>query len=161
MNTLSEIIIAKHARSIRNIQQKQIEPHEKIIEQELLRLFPFLLKREKGKDDATDWTCDIVSCSSDDEVISTIERIREIQTEKEINNGWTCRYCGKNTYDVDCDYLFGVDHISCVLEEESKKEEPLNTVDQIRNQMARMQDYITQLETRLNQLETHYNEPSN
>jgi hypothetical protein len=31
-----------------------------------------------------------------------------------------CQYCGKDTYDVDIDYLVGVDHLSCALEAEKK-----------------------------------------
>ncbi len=26
-----------------------------------------------------------------------------------------CAYCGKNTYDVDIEYLIGGNHLSCVL----------------------------------------------
>ena len=33
---------------------------------------------------------------------------------------WTCRYCGKDTSDVDYDYLNGYDHLGCALEAESK-----------------------------------------
>ena len=29
---------------------------------------------------------------------------------------WTCRYCGKDTSDIDYDYLDGYDHLSCALE---------------------------------------------
>ena len=28
---------------------------------------------------------------------------------------WTCRYCGKDTSDIDYDYLDGYDHLACVL----------------------------------------------
>ena len=28
---------------------------------------------------------------------------------------WTCRYCGKDTSDIDYDYLDGYDHLSCAL----------------------------------------------
>jgi hypothetical protein len=28
---------------------------------------------------------------------------------------WTCRYCGKDTSDIDYDYLHGYDHLSCAL----------------------------------------------
>ena len=28
---------------------------------------------------------------------------------------WTCRYCGKDTSDIDYDYLDGYDHLSCTL----------------------------------------------
>lgn len=154
----NEIIIAKYARQIRNIQKTQLEPYEKLIQEELGRLFPALLKMEE--DGVVDWSCDIINCSSDDEVFDTIDRIRTIQKDQK-NNGWTCKYCGKNTYDVDCEYLFGTDHISCTLETERTQESPLSTIDQLRSQMSRMQDYITQLESRLTQLETHYEEPTN
>ena len=29
---------------------------------------------------------------------------------------WTCQYCGKDTSDIDYDYLDGYDHLSCALE---------------------------------------------
>ena len=29
---------------------------------------------------------------------------------------WICRYCGKDTSDIDYDYLDGYDHLSCALE---------------------------------------------
>jgi len=34
---------------------------------------------------------------------------------------WTCQYCGKDTSNVDYDYLNGYDHLSCALEAENKK----------------------------------------
>jgi hypothetical protein len=33
---------------------------------------------------------------------------------------WTCKYCGKDTSNVDYDYLHGYDHLVCALEEENK-----------------------------------------
>jgi len=156
-HSLSEIIIAKYARTIRDVQKTQIDPYEKLIQEELGRLIPSLLKNEE--DGVIDWTCDIMNCSSDDEVFDTIKQIKIIQREKQKNN-WICKYCGKNTYDVDCEYLFGTDHLSCTLE--SNHEEPASTdVVKLQNQMSRMQDYITQLESRLSQLETQYEEPTN
>lgn len=153
----NELTIAVYARGIRNIQKMQLEPYEKLIQEELGRLFPSLLDEEE--DGVVDWACDIMNCSSDDEVFETLERIRQIQREKQ-KKDWTCRYCGKNTYDVDCEYLFGTDHVSCALQNEQESE-PLNTVEQLRSQVSRMQDYITQLESRLTQLETQYEEPTN
>ena len=32
-----------------------------------------------------------------------------------------CQYCGKDTYDVDIDYLSGIDHLSCALEAEMRE----------------------------------------
>ena len=34
---------------------------------------------------------------------------------------WTCRYCGKDTSDIDYDYLDGYDHLSCALENFNNK----------------------------------------
>ena len=34
---------------------------------------------------------------------------------------WTCRYCGKDTSNIDYDYLDGYDHLSCALENFNKK----------------------------------------
>lgn len=34
------------------------------------------------------------------------------------NKAWTCRYCGKDTSEVDYDYLFGYDHLQCALKSE-------------------------------------------
>jgi hypothetical protein len=98
-----------------------------------------------------------MNCSSDNEVFETLERIRQIQQEQQ-KNDWTCKYCGKNTYDVDCEYLFGTDHVSCAVENESVTS---NNIDGLMSKMSRMQDYITQLESRLSQLETQYEEPTN
>jgi len=150
----NELTIAVYARGIRNI-QKQLEPYERMIQEELGRLFPSLLDEEK--DGVVDWTCDIMNCSSDDEVFETLERIRQIQQEKQ-KKDWICKYCGKNTYDVDCEYLFGTDHVSCAVENESVTS---NNIDGLMSKMSRMQDYITQLESRLSQLETQYEEPTN
>ena len=77
-----------------------------------------------------------------------------------LSTNWSCKYCNKSTFDVDCEYLFGVDHIECALEhEQSNIAEPFKLM----NQLSRMQDYITQLESRLNHLEDRhgYEEPTN
>jgi hypothetical protein len=34
---------------------------------------------------------------------------------------WTCQFCGKDTSNVEYDYLNGYDHLSCTLEVENKK----------------------------------------
>jgi hypothetical protein len=151
----NELSIAVYARGIRNIQKTQLEPYEKLIQEELGRLFPSLLKNDENG--VVDWSYDIMNCSSDNEVFETLERIRQIQQEQQ-KNDWTCKYCGKNTYDVDCEYLFGTDHVSCAVENESVTS---NNIDGLMSKMSRMQDYITQLESRLSQLETQYEEPTN
>ena len=33
---------------------------------------------------------------------------------------WTCKYCGKDTSNVDYDYLINYDHLACTLEAENK-----------------------------------------
>jgi hypothetical protein len=33
---------------------------------------------------------------------------------------WTCQFCGKDTSNVDYDYLNGYDHLSCALEADNK-----------------------------------------
>ena len=35
---------------------------------------------------------------------------------------WTCQYCGKDTSNVEYDYLSGYDHLGCALEAETKDE---------------------------------------
>jgi len=36
------------------------------------------------------------------------------------NSLFTCQYCGKDTSEIEYDYLVGVDHLSCALESEFK-----------------------------------------
>ena len=36
-------------------------------------------------------------------------------------SNWICQYCGKDTTNVDIDYMVGFDHLSCVLESGNKK----------------------------------------
>ena len=38
---------------------------------------------------------------------------------------FTCQYCGKDTSEVDYDYLVGVDHLSCALEQEQNQKNPI------------------------------------
>jgi hypothetical protein len=37
------------------------------------------------------------------------------EVEVKETDGWNCSYCGENTFEVESDYLVGVDHLSCVL----------------------------------------------
>lgn len=41
-------------------------------------------------------------------------------------NPWVCGLCGKDTSNVDYDYLMGVDHIECHLKEEMKNDPSWN-----------------------------------
>ncbi len=44
---------------------------------------------------------------------------------KSISRPWTCTICGKDTSDVDYDYLVGFDHLGCVLNQEKENNEGL------------------------------------
>lgn len=46
--------------------------------------------------------------------------ISEDGTVNSIGKPWTCSICGKNTSDIDYDYLVGWDHIACRISEEIK-----------------------------------------
>ena len=155
---LEEVFIIKYAAAIRNIQKTQVQQYQLLIEKELARFIPSL--NDKTEDGLTDWMCDIVNCETDEEVLDTLDRIQAIEQENTKNN-WKCEYCNKSTFDVDCEYLFGTDHIECALENEQSDQTPSQDNAKLWNQIARMQDYITQLESRLNQLETQYEEPTN
>ena len=41
--------------------------------------------------------------------VSVKEKVQRPMSE------WVCSYCGDHTYEVDSDYLVGVDHLSCLL----------------------------------------------
>lgn len=41
--------------------------------------------------------------------VSVKEKVQRPMSE------WHCSYCGDHTYEVDSDYLVGVDHLSCLL----------------------------------------------
>lgn len=40
----------------------------------------------------------------------------------EKNKAWTCKYCGKDTSNVEYDYLFGYDHLQCALKSEMEND---------------------------------------
>ena len=50
------------------------------------------------------------------------EVLKNSYMEKEISI-WTCKYCGKDTSQIDGDYLSGYNHLSCALEKEMKSDE--------------------------------------
>ena len=41
------------------------------------------------------------------------------------NSLFTCQYCGKDTSEVEYDYLVGVHHLSCALEQEQNQKNPI------------------------------------
>ena len=153
MEKISKNSILIYAKKIRDIQKNQLDPYIELIECELRKLYPDLID-EKDPSSIEDWACDIINQSDSIEVNSVLNRIESILDEKTQNNTWVCKYCNKSTKDVDYDYLNGTDHLSCIFENESKNDTPLNSTAEIRNQLARMQDIITQLESRLSRIET-------
>ena len=38
---------------------------------------------------------------------------------------FTCQYCGKDTSEVEYDYLSGTDHLSCALQQEQNQKNPI------------------------------------
>ena len=46
--------------------------------------------------------------------------LKEKPIEKPVSQ-WICSYCGENTYKTDSDYLIGVDHLQCALNNEKEK----------------------------------------
>ena len=161
MNKISESIIVTYAKALRRIQTEQVDPYIELIEKELIKLYPELKDRE---DNALNWAYDILNADSTSEVIETLDRIKQI-FEEEHKEKWVCCICGKNTYDVDSDYLAGVDHLSCLVTEEIKKEmKPVKNNDElseIKNKFVNMKIYIKQLEEHIQRLEEHYDEPTN
>lgn len=73
---MAEAFIVKYVQAIRNIQEKQISEYEKLILNELTKLIPTL------PDDGTDWLCDLLMCDNDQEVVETLDRIREIEEKR-------------------------------------------------------------------------------
>ena len=43
------------------------------------------------------------------------------EVEVKETDGWNCSYCGENTFEVESDYLVGVDHLSCLLKNDVEK----------------------------------------
>jgi Mg2+ and Co2+ transporter CorA len=160
MNKISESIIVTYAKALRRIQTEQVDPYIELIEKELIKLYPELKDRE---DNALNWAYDIINADSTAEVIETLDRIKLI-FEEEYKEKWVCCICGKNTYNVDCEYLTGIDHLSCLTTEELKKSNPLKNKDEfveVKNQFVNMKMYIKQLEEHIQMLEKQYDEPTN
>lgn len=160
----SEVFLKKnivmYAKKIRDIQQEQVNPYIELIEKSLSELYPSLVDRDDG---VPNWACDIVSVDSNTEVMNTLDRIEQI-LEKEYKDKWVCCVCGENTYNVDCEYLAGVDHLSCLTIEELKQEKKNQKNDQLhelKNQLSNLQTYVSQLEKQLARLEENYDEPTN
>jgi len=160
----SEVFLKKnivmYAKKIRDIQQEQINPYIELIEKSLSELYPSLVDRDDG---VPNWACDIVSADSNTEVMNTLDRIEHV-LEEEYKDKWVCSVCGENTYNVDSDYISGVDHLSCLLTEELKEERKNQKNDhlhELKNQLSNLQTYVSQLEKQLARLEENYDEPTN
>ena len=149
--------ILMYAKKIRNIQKEQVDPYVELIETELGQLYPALIGRNDG---LSDWTCDIMNAESNSEIMETLDRIEQI-LEEEYKEKWTCCICGDNTYNVDSEYLAGIDHLSCLVEEEIKSSKKNDSYIEIKNQLETLKNYTKQLEEQIQKLEGYYNEPTN
>ena len=145
-NIVSKNIITTYARKIRNVQSEQIDPYIKLIEQELIKIYPELKDRE---DNALNWAYDIINSASNTDVSDTLTRLDDIITN-ERKSQWVCDYCGKNTYNDDCEYLFGKNHMGCALEDDIKNREHSDP-DYILDARHRK---ITDIESKLNYYES-------
>ena len=156
-NTSKNIIIT-YARAIRDIQNKQIDPYMELIEKELIKIWPDLEGQEDG---AANWACDISSATSNEEVASILNRLNTIIENRriedsELRSKWMCRYCGKDTSEVEYDYLSGTDQLGCVLENSqfdvSKHVEPLENRDQVLSELKALHVRLLTLESAIKSL---------
>jgi hypothetical protein len=155
---ISKNIIITYARAIRDIQNKQIDPYMELIEKELIKIWPDLEGHEDG---AANWACDISSATSNEEVASILNRLNNIVENRriedsELRSKWMCRYCGKDTSEVEYDYLSGTDHLGCVLENSqfdvSKHVEPLENRDQVLSELKALHVRLLTLESAIKSL---------
>jgi hypothetical protein len=168
MNNISKNIIITYAKALRTIQKEQIDPYIELIEKELIKLYPELKDRE---DNALNWSYDILNAESNTEVVETLTRLEKIITD-ERKEKWVCGYCGKNTYNAECEYLFGTNHIGCALEEDIKNrshsdpdyilDSRLRKISDIENELRETKRNLVNLELKLEHLRRDYHhEPTN
>lgn len=138
-------IIIECARALRKIQENQVESILRVIQRELLNKFPSIEGRDENG--PVDWSYDIMNCENDDEVVKTINRIDNIE-----NKSWKCEYCGKDTYEVDIDYLFGFNHIECALNAESEESESTE-IENLKKQFDEVISIMKHLQEKINHLE--------
>ena len=163
MNKISKNIILTYAKGIRTIQTEQIDPYLKLIEAELIKVFPELKDRE---DNALNWAYDVINAESNAEVVETLERLEKI-IDEERGSKWTCSYCGKNTYNDDIEYLFGTNHIGCALKDDLKNrshsdpdyilDEKLRKIRQIEEKLNHNEKERNKLYSELSLLRQNYN----
>jgi hypothetical protein len=167
-NTISKNIILTYAKALRTIQTEQINPYISLIEKELINAYPELKDRE---DNALNWAYDVLNAESNTDVMETLTRLDDIIT-KERKTQWNCDYCGKNTYNDDCDYLFGKNHIGCVLSEDIKNREHsdpdyildarLRKITEIESKLNHYENELDKLQSELRRLRRDYpHEPTN
>ena len=165
---VSKNIILTYAQKIRNVQSEQIDPYIELIEQELIKIYPELKDRE---DNALNWAYDIINETSNNDVVETLNRLDGIVTN-ERKSQWICDHCGKNTYNVDCEYLFGKNNIGCVLSEDIKNREHsdpdyildsnLRNFTELENELRHTKRQLVNLELKLERLREDYpHEPTN
>ena len=155
-NTITRSAIHLYAHALRQNRATIIDEYTHLLETELGRMFPAL--KEKSEDGVQDWACDILNCDSKQEVDATLDRINDILTQQ-AKNGWVCTFCGKNTYGVDTDYLFGTNHINCALEEDIKNRthsDPDYVVDPRRKKICELEKKLTELQNTLSEIKADY-----
>ena len=168
MNKISESIIVTYAKALRRVQTEQVDPYIELIEKELIKLYPELKDRE---DNALNWAYDILNADSTAEVVETLTRVEKIITN-ERKSQWICDYCGKNTYNDDCEYLFGKNHIGCVLSEDINNREHsdpdyilysnLRKLTELEAELRHTKRQLVNLELKLERLRGDYpHEPTN
>ena len=168
MNKISKNIILTYAKGIRTIQSEQIDPYLKLIEAELIKVYPELKDRE---DNALNWAYDVMNAESNADVVQTLERLDGIILEERASK-WVCNYCGKNTYNDDVEYLFGTNHIGCALEEDIKNrshsdpdyilDARLQKINNLESELRETKRNIVSLELQLEHLRRDYHhEPTN
>jgi hypothetical protein len=168
MNKISKNIILTYAKGIRTIQSEQIDPYRKLIEDELIKVYPELKDRD---DNALNWSFDIINANSNAEVVETLERLNKIISD-ERESKWTCNYCGKNTYNDNVEYLFGTNHIRCALTEDIKNRShsdpdynlnpELRKINDLENELRHTKQDLQKMELKLEHLRCdYYHKPTN
>ena len=143
--------IIECAKKIRRIQETHIEPLVRTIQHELSVKFPSL--NGKDSDGVFDWACDIQNCDTDDEVIRTLNRIDNIE-----NDSWKCSFCGKDTFEVDSDYLCGYNHLECQLKHEMK---PKQSVEDLKRQFDDILIRMKDIQSHIERMDSIHEEPTN
>lgn len=149
MENISKSSILIYAKKIRDIQKNQIDPYINLIEIELRKLYPDLSQSENG---VTDWAYDIINEPDSAGVNKTLNRIESTQETIIYKNKWICKYCNKNTFDVEYDYLVGTDHLTCTLESD-KSQSDHNEISNLKQKLTDISAGIDDLKEKISKLE--------